>query len=135
MREQRSGVRIVGRRSNTPSGNPRWRITLDNGLILDTADDIADAYDITTSWADHAMTYTLSDRGEILTARRGEGLPPICQCCGGDGRHAYRATALGVSPFDDDAECTTCNESGRTYHHARPDSCGGAKAMRRARRA
>jgi len=56
---------------------------------------------------------------------------PICPCCNGAGTHAYRAYARGASPGDDDEGCTLCGERGRTWHNGRPDSCSGARDLRR----
>ena len=120
-----SGVRSIDRSS---SG---FKVALDNGAILQVEGDMAAL--IGPSWTNHEATFVM-DGATVVGASKGDRLPPICQCCSGEGRHAYRATARGVSPADDDTECTTCNESGRTYHRARPDSCGGAKAMHKGRR-
>lgn len=57
---------------------------------------------------------------------------PLCPCCEGSGGHGYRAYARGISPEDDDEDCTNCNGQGRTYHtDARRDSCSGFRTLMR----
>lgn len=118
-------------RTEDSSGAPCWDLLMDDHTTLHVTGE--PALGLGYSWAGHEIVAAI-ERGKVARIARGERLPPLCGCCSGDGRHAYRAFARGASPADDDEECTTCGETGRAWHRATPDSCGGAKAMRRAAR-
>lgn len=55
---------------------------------------------------------------------------PKCPCCKGQELHVERA-ADGNPERERDAECTTCAGTGRSWHHARLNSCAGFRSLQR----
>lgn len=72
IRHVNSTITGLARRQNSPSGNPRFIVSVDSqGTPLRTADDIADAYGITAftegaSRHGQSVALTLDHRGDIL---------------------------------------------------------------------
>jgi len=52
-------VSDIKRLTNSRNGNPRFEITLSNGLKAKTATDISDAYAITHGWVGQLVRFTL----------------------------------------------------------------------------
>lgn len=59
---------------------------------------------------------------------------PVCLCCRGEGMHYLRLSSAGPTPDDRDAECSTCQGSGRCAIIIRPGTCSGARSLRGALR-
>ena len=53
---------------------------------------------------------------------------PACPCCGGSGMHEHKPY-INASPYDTDAECTTCNGSGKSWFDMRRNTCTGYRLL------
>ena len=63
---ERLQVARVERRQNTASGNPRWRVHLDDGRVLDTEPDAAIGHRIDTWFESGPVDVTLNDEGRVV---------------------------------------------------------------------
>jgi hypothetical protein len=57
---------------------------------------------------------------------------PVCDCCGGSGRHIYKPY-LTASPYDDDCECSACGGTGTTWFQPKHATCANYRQMVRRR--
>lgn len=62
-------VRMV-KLTHTVNGNPRWRVTWDDGRVMNTKPDSTVGYEMDVTWAGLTVTAEMNGRGQIVSAVR-----------------------------------------------------------------
>ena len=68
------------RRPNTPSGNPRWRLTLGDWIVYETADDSQCAMSVSPYDVGKEVTLRLNREGQVIFYDI--DTPSRCYTCG-----------------------------------------------------
>ncbi len=77
----RKSGRTLARLRNSTYGNPRWRVTFDDGTVFDTAPDAQVGYSIGNPEFNGDVVITVDGRGRIVGIEPMHGY--VCKRCGG----------------------------------------------------
>lgn len=72
-------IKQIRRLQNSPSGNPRWKVVLDNGLAAYTEADSDLGLRIDTDWVGQAMMLDFEQRGTVNVLTRIEPADDLSQ--------------------------------------------------------